>query len=89
MPTSIMQWRVDIGMFFRKSKVRFRDRMLLPTIDVLFSCSLGFRFVFITLMLLTCGDIESNPGPRRRDSCYNFSVCHWNLYSMSAHNLKR
>ena len=59
-----MQWRVKIGMFFRKSKVQYSDRILLPTIRSLFSCSLGFPFVFIMLILLTCGDIESNPGPR-------------------------
>ena len=56
MPISIMQWRVEIGMFYRKSKVRYRDRILLPTIRPLFSCSSGFRFTFIMLILLTCGD---------------------------------
>ena len=56
MPISIMQWRVEIGMFYRKSKVRYRDRILLPTIRPLFSCSSGFRFAFIMLILLTCGD---------------------------------
>ena len=89
MPISIMQWRVEIGMFFRKSKVRCRDRILLPTIRPLFSCSSGFCFAFIMLTLLTCGDIESNPGPRRSDSCYNFSICHWNLNSMTAHNFEK
>ena len=62
MPISIMQWRVEIGMFFRKSKVRYRDRILLPTIRPLFSCSSGFRFAFITLILLKCGDVESIQG---------------------------
>ena len=56
MPISIMQWRVEIGTFYRKSKVRYRDRILLPTIRPLFSCSSGFRFAFIMLILLTCGD---------------------------------
>ena len=88
MPISIMQWRVAIGMFFRKSKVRYRDRILLPTMRPLFSCSSGFRFDFIMLILLTC-DIKSNPGPRRSDSCYNFSICHWNLNSMTAHNFEK
>ena len=89
MPISIMQWLVEIGMFFRKSKVRYRDRILLPTIRLLFSCSSGFRFAFIMLILLTCGDIESNPGPRRCDSCYNFLICHWNLNSMTARSFKK
>ena len=27
MPISIMQWRVEIGIFFGRSKVRYRDRV--------------------------------------------------------------
>ena len=81
--------RVEIGMFFKKSKVRYRDKILLPTIGPLISCSSGFLFVFVMLIWLTCGDIESNPGPRRRGSSYNFSVCHWNLNNMTAHNFEK
>ena len=90
MPISIMQWCIEIGMFFRKSKVRYCDRIFLPTICPQFSCSSGLRFAFIMLILLTCGDIESNPRrPRRSDSCYNFSICHWNLNSMTACNFEK
>ena len=89
MSISINQWRVETGMFFRKSKIKYRERILLPTICPLLYCSSGFRFVFVMLILLTCGDIESNPGRRIRDSCYNFSVCHWNLNSMTVHNFEK
>ena len=89
MPISITHWRVEIGMFFRKSKVRYQDRILLLAIRPLFSCSSGFRFVFVMLILFTCGDIEPNPGTRSRDSCYNISVWHWNLNSMTAHNFEK
>ena len=41
---------------------------MLPTIHPLFSCSSGFRFVFIMLILLICGDTESNPWFKRHDS---------------------
>ena len=41
------------------------------------------------LILLTCGDMEPNPGPIRRDFRYNLSVCHWNLNSMTAHNFAK
>ena len=30
------------------------------------------------------GDIEQNPGPKS-DPCQSFSICHWNLNSISAH----
>ena len=59
---------------------------MLLTICPPFSCSSGFCFVFVMIILLTCGDIESNTGPRRWDSCYNLLICHWNLNSMTAHD---
>ena len=62
---------------------------IIATILLLFSCSSGFRFTFIMLILLTWGDIESNPGPRRCNFCYNFQLCHWNLNSMTAHNFEK
>ena len=40
-------------------------------------------------MLFACGDIELNPGPKKGSSCYNFSVCHWNLNSITAHNFAK
>ena len=33
------------------------------------------------------GDIEQNPGPKL-NSCQSFSICHWNLNSISAHFIK-
>ena len=89
MPISILQRRVEIGIFKKKSKVRYQDRILLPTIRPLFSCSLGFCFVFIMLVLLICGDIKSNKWLRRRGSWYNFFVWHWNSNSMTALNFEK
>ena len=40
-------------------------------------------------MLFACDDIELNPGPKKRMSCYNFSVCHWNLNSITAHSFAK
>ena len=34
------------------------------------------------------GDIWLDPGPKS-NSCENFSVCHWNLNSISAHNFSK
>ena len=41
------------------------------------------------MFLFICGDIELNPGPKNRNSCYNFSICHWNLNSITAHNFAK
>ena len=42
-------------------------------------------FLLPVTLLLTHGDIGSNPGPKRRISNY-FSCCHWNVNSIMAHN---
>ena len=38
-------------------------------------------------MLFACGDIELNQGTKKKSSCYNISVCNWNLHSVNALNL--
>ena len=35
-------------------------------------------------LLMLCGDIESNPGPKP-NSGQSFSICHWNLNNIAAH----
>ena len=47
-------------------------------------CQVWLRKLHINLS----GDIELNPGPKS-NSCENFSVCHWNLNSISAHNFSK
>ena len=37
------------------------------------------------IVLKLSGDIEENPGPKP-SSNQSFSICHWNLNSISAHN---
>ena len=39
-------------------------------------------------LLELSGDVEFNPGPNP-DSSQSFSICHWNLNSMSAHNYSK
>ena len=40
---------------------------------------------FYSLLLLLSGDVELNPGPKCNYS-NAFSICHWNLNSISGHN---
>ena len=37
------------------------------------------------LLIRQSGDIETNPGPKP-NPCHSFSICHWNLNSLTAHN---
>ena len=39
-------------------------------------------------LLMLCGDIKSNPGPRLK-SGQSFSICHWNLNSIATHNFSK
>ena len=43
----------------------------------------------MALNLFVCGDVELNPGPKKRNSCYDFSICHWNLNSITEHNFAK
>ena len=43
--------------------------------------------VFMNLILL-CGDIDENPGPRIKTN-YNLSVCHWNVNSIPSNNFQK
>ena len=41
-----------------------------------------------SVLLLLDGDVELNPGPKQ-SSINAFSICHWNLNSLSAHNFAK
>ena len=42
----------------------------------------------MALTLFIYGDVELNPGPKNTKSYY-FSLCHWNLNSLPAHNFSK
>ena len=90
MPISNMQWRVEVGIFNATSKARyFKKKSLQVAAPAFCFFSFGFRFAFILLISFVCGDIELNPGPKNRNSGYNFSVCHWNLNSITEHSFAK
>ena len=44
------------------------------------------QFIWVhALLIRQSGDIEMNPGPKP-NPCHSFSICHWNLNSLTAHN---
>ena len=55
-----------------------------------FSIDLVFLFVFqhflAIKLLLRCGDVESNPGPKDK---HCLSICHYNINSIAAHNFAK
>ena len=85
MSISNMKERLETGMFNPTHKTRFINEKSLLVVDFLLLFILAF--VFVVLMLFACGDIELNQGTKKRSSCYNISVCNWNLHSVNALNL--
>ena len=45
------------------------------------------RWLYILLITLS-GDVELNPGSKR-NAAQTFSICHWNLNSICAHNFAK
>ena len=97
MTVNLAQWRAVIGIFNCRSSTKRchisnLNQNFVSMFEVLFYCWPFFEstFIFLSsllyiLIILQChGDIEPNPGPRKLKN--SFSVCHWNLNSLSAHN---
>ena len=75
----IEQWHAKIGLLVaRSTKGKFTVYNDLNIVNYKV-------FTLIIMLLLTHGDIESNPGPKHRTSTY-FSCCHWNVNSIMAYN---
>ena len=44
------------------------------------------HFIWVHALLIRhSSDIEMNPGPKP-NPCHSFSICHWNINSLTAHN---
>ena len=84
-----MQWRVEIGIFNAEYKMRVSTTTSQNSNYTLDFCGVDIRFLFVLLILLVCGDIELNLGPRKRDTCYNLSIWFHNLNSMAANNFEK
>ena len=72
-------------MFNPTHNTRFISEKSLPVTGLSSAFCLVF-LVFVVLMLSACVDIELNLSSKKRSSCYNISVCHWNLNSITTHN---
>ena len=84
-----MQWRAEIEIFkgkFVKYPFGSKDRVnVCPrNLNTFYTNCCMFL-----LLLIYAGDIELNPGPRKKNTSYNFSFCHWNLNSIAAHNFSK
>ena len=101
MTVSLVLWRAAIGSFncrlLKRSKSMCKKNI---NLGIIFGClSFCFNyfetfcfglltFLYIFLLLISHGDIELNPGPRKCKE-NTLSACHWNLNSITAHNFSK
>ena len=78
----------DVGLFYGKFYVSikvFITNICLPSVcQNLFSLVYCF-YLFLVLLLLCNGDVESNPGLKKNKE-FALSCCHWNVNSLIDHD---
>ena len=100
MMVSLMQWRAVIGTFNCCFIGLSKTCNLSKSVTTVFEIVLLFyhyfesayifllTFLYIFSFLYCHGDIELNSGPRKLKENI-FSICHWNLNSITAHNFSK
>ena len=48
-----------------------------------------FIIFCVLIVLIICDDIELDPVSKKDEPCDNFSLCHWNLNSIAAHDFSK
>ena len=74
---NLRTWRAVIGLFLSCiiGKRLISGLRCYSTSNLKFALSLVLLFLF-------CGDIVSNPGPKKAGICQSLTFCHWNLNSI-------
>ena len=86
MSISIDQWRGSIGLFYGQVYGHFSIKLSRGCCEFkMVAFILRFYAVFAFLLLLKHGDVEINPGPKKKETRF-FSCLHWNVNSILAHN---
>ena len=96
MPISAVHWRLVVGYYNRSKLTYFRKLSAQPFTWVIYhylhnALAIFFHsfLFFLFFLILLSGDVKLNPGPPKKDLHYNFSVCHWNLNSLPAHDFSK
>ena len=82
-----MQCRACIGHFFRYAYplINTNKSLLSFNFDISLILLTFFYSLFYQILLLLHGDVETNPGPNKKYK--PFTCCHWNVNSLTAHNM--
>ena len=79
-----IQWHASIGILYGHAYALICKLTKLNLNNIEIFISYFLPLIFFVLLLLH-GDIESNRGPKKKEQTY-FSLCHWNVISLAAHN---
>ena len=86
MSISIDQWRASIGLFYGQVYGHVSIKLSRGCSNFkMVAFILCFYAVFAFLLLLKHGDVEINPGPKKKETRF-FSCLHRNINSILAHN---
>ena len=82
-----MQWRAGIGNYCRYAYplINMKKSLLSFNFDISLILLNLFYSLFYQILLLLHGDVETNPGPNKKYK--PFTCCHWNVNSLTAHNM--
>ena len=68
-----------------KKNIKLMNILVIRIIHIYLLVTYVFHVWLYLILTRRSGDIERNPGPKC-NSCQSFSICHWKLNSISAHN---
>ena len=82
-----MQWRAGIGNFYRYAYplINMNKSLLSFNFDISLILLNLFYSLFYQILLIPHCDVETNPGPNKKYK--PFTCCHWNVNSLTAHNM--
>ena len=86
----VMFFQTIINLFLLKSDYKFHSFRVCNILVSFLYLIIWYDFAAwsISFSILLSGDIETNPGPKPIAG-QSFSICHWNLNSISAHNFTK
>ena len=83
-----MQWRAGIRNYYRYAYPLIHMESLLSfNFDISLILLNLFYSLFYQILLLLHSDVETNPSPNKKYK--PFTCCHWNVDSLTAHNMMK
>ena len=76
MPVNVLQWCAGIGNFYKCTHLLIRVKCNSPfNLDLMQILTMLFYSYFSAKLLIQHGDIESNPGPSKKNQSFDLSYC--------------